>query len=226
MVARSVAVIGRAEAAEAEANASTVRLAARRIFMAPPTSPTPSAPAMLRSAFADQCLLGMSGYAPRAAGELIEPAYRRIRAAAGDAGDLARHQLLDDRRQMLVEPLLEHRLQHLADHRLEGRCRPDPRAQRRQSGEALAAGRGGVARHQPRIPGPGRRARARPSEAGGGSGNAAPGAGGHAGHAAVLRDHPFDRRENLFHRRVLLNVTHCPGLMVYWRRSVTALCEA
>jgi hypothetical protein len=34
MVARSVAVIGRAEAAEAEARASAVRLAARSIFMA------------------------------------------------------------------------------------------------------------------------------------------------------------------------------------------------
>ena len=99
MVARSVAAIGRAGAAEAEAKASAARLAASNFLMERPTSRTESFPAS------------------NAANETGET--RILETAAGDPGNLAGDELLDDPGQMLVEPFLEHRPQHLAHHGFE-----------------------------------------------------------------------------------------------------------
>src|SRR3954454_555974 len=110
MVARSVAVIGRAKAAGAAAKASSARPASMSFFMdgRPSTAKAP-----------------------------------KLEVAAGDPGDLAGDQILDDLGQMLVEPLLEDRPKHLANDRFQGAVvggHLTALAKRRQACEPLAAG--------------------------------------------------------------------------------------
>src|SRR4051794_33876486 len=77
----------------------------------------------------------------------------RSEAFADDPGDLAGDELLDELREVPVEPVLEHRPQHLPDHRLErtvaGRSAVRPVAKRGEGGERLAAGGGGIVRDEP-----------------------------------------------------------------------------
>src|SRR3712207_1933827 len=71
-----------------------------------------------------------------------EEARVRLEAAAGDPRGLARTQLLDDLRKMLVQPVLEDRAQHVAHRCLERTAvwhRRGGRADRRERGKRLAA---------------------------------------------------------------------------------------
>src|SRR4051795_4795286 len=116
MVARSVAVIGRAKAAGAAAKASSARPASMSFFMdvRPSTAKAP-----------------------------------KLEVAAGDPGDLAGDEILDDLGQMLVEPLLQDRPKHLANDRFQSAIvggRLAALAQRREAGKALAAGGRGILR--------------------------------------------------------------------------------
>src|SRR5207237_2405624 len=99
-VARSVAVIGRAKAAGAWTRASAARLASMSFFM------------RRRVSIA-------AGVGAR---REWDRSRLRLDIPPGQPRDLAGHQFLDDLGQALIEPVLEHRLQHLADHRLERAC--------------------------------------------------------------------------------------------------------
>ena len=89
-------------------------------------------------------------------------ACKGLERAPRDPGDFALHMLVDHLRQMLVEPLLEHRPQHLADHVLERIDRGGAAGtSRRRSAAARAPG--GSARRHARRPAAGRDRRAAPA---------------------------------------------------------------
>src|SRR5947209_18134435 len=65
-----------------------------------------------------------------------------LKRLARDPGNLALYMVFDDSRQMLIEPLLEDRLQHLADHflqRVDLRSRGDAGGDGLQLFERMAA---------------------------------------------------------------------------------------
>ena len=139
---------------------------------------------------------------------------RTLERPPGNAGDFALHMLVDHLRQMLVEPLLEDRPEHLAHHVLERVDRAAAAGTWRRP-SAVARAPGGCARRLPRRAAAGRgrpaaraarRARARPrrrfdrvSSGSGSSGDLRDGDGA-AAQLLLLGDHFLDRREDVFHR--------------------------
>src|SRR5687768_3733198 len=143
-------------------------------------------------------------------------------ALAGDPGDLAGDDLLDDAGKVGIEPLLEDRLEHVADDGLEravaGRdgLLVGTLAKRAQSGERLAAGGGGILGDQGCALGDrivelehvllGRAVERRRR----GGTRAAGRAGG--ADAAVLGDDALDGGEYLLHRRVRCGLAILPHM--------------